>query len=91
MVNYKAGVRAERRSQEVLEAAGYLTSRTAGSHGAFDVIGISVTDIVLVQVKRGRNRPSEADVRALRELVVPPNVRTMVHYWPIGAHEPVVM
>lgn len=91
MTNYRAGVRAERRTQECLEAAGYTTMRTAGSHGAFDVIGVSATDIVLVQVKRGSKRPSEADVRALRELSVPPNVRTLVHYWAVGAREPLVM
>ncbi len=35
----------------LLEAAGYLCTRAAASLGAWDVIGIGPTDIVLLQVK----------------------------------------
>lgn len=38
----------EHRSRRLLEAAGYACTRAAGSLGAWDLIGIGSTDIVLV-------------------------------------------
>ena len=45
------GARNERRSMALLEAAGYQCTRAAASLGAWDLIGIGSTDVVLVQVK----------------------------------------
>ena len=45
------GSRNERRTMALLEAAGYSCTRSGGSFGAFDVIGIGSADVVLVQVK----------------------------------------
>ncbi len=38
----------------LLEAVGYICFRMAGSLGVFDVIAVSATDILLIQVKLNR-------------------------------------
>ena len=48
-MNAKAkGTRNEHRSIRLLEAAGYRCTRAAASPGAWDVLGVSATDVVLV-------------------------------------------
>lgn len=74
------GARNERRSMAILEAAGYRCTRAAGSLGAWDVIGIGRTDIVLCQVKT-RDWPSTVEMEALRDFQAPPNARKIVHRW----------
>jgi Holliday junction resolvase len=76
----RKGTRNERRSMELLEAQGYHCSRSAASLGAWDVIGIGPTDVVLVQVKT-RDYPGTAEMRTLTEFVVPPNCRKLIHRW----------
>ena len=88
--NYQKGVRYERRSMEILEAAGYMTLRMAGSHGQFDVIGISRLDIVLVQVKSGTANLTPAETEAMALFPVPPNTRKLLHRWKKGATLPLV-
>jgi len=90
VTNYSSGRRYEWKTQRVLEAAGYVTLRTAGSHGAVDVIGISASDIVLVQVKSGPSRPPVRVFEELREMKRPVNTRVLLHWWKPRAHEPVV-
>lgn len=74
------GARNERRSMAILEAAGYRCTRAAGSLGAWDVIGIGRTDIVLCQVKT-RDWPSTVEMEALRDFQAPPNARKIIHRW----------
>ena len=74
------GSRNERRSMAFLEAAGYRCTRSAGSLGAWDVIGIGTADVVLVQTKSGR-WPSRAEMQTLEAFEVPPNVRKVIHRW----------
>ena len=52
----RKGTRNEHRSAEILEAAGYRVTRAAASLGAWDLIGVSGNDFVLVQVRRGTGR-----------------------------------
>ena len=48
------GTRNEHRSIKILEAAGYECTRAAGSLGAWDIVGIGSTDVVLVfRTQRG--------------------------------------
>ena len=63
----RKGSRAEHRSMKLLEASGYACTRAAASLGVFDIIGISSTDVVLVQVKSNRWPGTEetADIRHL--------------------------
>jgi Holliday junction resolvase len=74
------GARNERRSRALLEAAGYRVTRAAASLGAWDLIGIGPTDLVLVQVKT-RDLPSAAEMEALAAFPAPPNARRLVHRW----------
>jgi hypothetical protein len=47
----RKGTRNERRTMALLEAGwGYYCTRSGGSLGVFDVVGIGSSDIVLVQV-----------------------------------------
>lgn len=64
----------------VLEAAGYRCTRSAASLGAWDIVGVGTTDIVLVQVK-SRDFPGKAEMEILREFQVPPNCRRLIHRW----------
>ena len=69
---------------QLLEAAGYASTRAAASLGVFDVIGIGPTDIVLVQVKT-RDWPSADEVERLKLFRAPANARTSpfhgrIHY-----------
>jgi hypothetical protein len=79
--NAKAkGSRNERRSRDILEAAGYRVTRAAGSLGEWDLIGLSASDAVLIQVKT-RDWPGELERRALTEFPCPPNTRKLIHRW----------
>jgi Holliday junction resolvase len=79
--NTKAkGNRNEHRSIRLLEAAGYACCRSAASLGAWDIIGIGSTDVVLVQVKT-RDWPGSAEMETLRLFITPPNCRKLVHRW----------
>jgi hypothetical protein len=78
-MNAKAkGTRNEHRSMAVLETAGYRCTRSGASLGVFDVVGISATDIVLVQVKT-RDWPSHAEMGDLQAFACPPNAKKLVH------------
>jgi len=62
----------------LLEAAGYYCTRSGGSLGLFDVVGIGTTDIVLVQVKT-RHWPGTVEMEQLRTFPCAPNCRRLVH------------
>lgn len=80
-MNAKAkGTRNEHRSARLLEAAGYAVTRSGASLGAWDLIGIGSTDVVLCQVKT-RDWPGAVEMETLRLFPVPPNCRRLVHRW----------
>lgn len=74
------GTRNEHRSIALLEAAGYACTRAAASLGAWDIIGIGSTDIVLCQVKT-RDWPGSVEMETLRLFPAPANARKLVHRW----------
>lgn len=79
--NAKAkGSRNERRSMQLLEAAGYHCTKAAASLGVWDVIGIGSTDIVLVQVKSNQ-WPRSEEMETLKDFQAPPNARKLCHRW----------
>lgn len=79
--NTKAkGSRNEHRSIALLEAAGYACTRSAASLGMWDIVGISSTDVVLVQVKT-RDWPGVVETEGLESFVAPPNCRKLIHRW----------
>jgi len=57
--NYNAGRRFEYARKKFWESKGYTVLRTAGSHGAFDLVVIGKDDVFLVQCKRFKS-PSAA-------------------------------
>jgi hypothetical protein len=80
-MNAKAkGTRNEHRSRLLLEAAGYAVTRAAASLGAWDLIGVGSTDVVLVQVKT-RDWPGAVEMETLSTFPVPSNCRRLVHRW----------
>ena len=81
MTNYAQGRRAEYRTMRLLESLGYICTRSASSKGPWDVVGVSSSDVVLVQVKTGKSGPSRAEVEELRELKRPQNCRIFLHWW----------
>ena len=72
------GTRNEQRSIALLERAGYYCVRSHLSAGIFDLVGISATDLALVQVKT-RDWPYTTEMEALRSFVAPPNCRKLIH------------
>lgn len=76
----RKGTRNEHRSIRLLECAGYLCTRAAASLGAWDIIGIGPTDIVLVQVKT-RDWPGSVEMETLRGFPAPPNCKKLLHRW----------
>jgi len=51
----KKGINAERKAKEILEQAGYLVIRSAGSLGPFDLIALNRSGHVrLIQVKKNK-------------------------------------
>jgi hypothetical protein len=64
----------------LLEAAGYLCTRAAASLGAWDVIGIGPTDVVLLQIKT-RDWPGTAELKTLKRFRCPPMCKKIVHRW----------
>ena len=80
-MNCKAkGTRNEHRSIAILEAAGYCCTRAAASLGAWDIIGIGSTDLVLVQVKT-RDWPSAVEMETLKSFSAPAIARKLIHRW----------
>jgi hypothetical protein len=80
-MNAKAkGTRNEHRSRDILEAAGYAVTRAAGSLGAWDLVGIGLTDVVLLQVKSNLP-PAPAEREALRLFPCPSNCKRLPHVW----------
>jgi len=52
MTNYKRGREAEYKAVRVLEEAGYMAQRSAGSHSVWDVCAVGPSGVRLIQVKR---------------------------------------
>jgi uncharacterized protein with GYD domain len=71
----------------LLESVGYRCTRAAASLGAWDIVGVSATDVVLVQVK-SRDWPGTVEMETLRMFPAPANVRKLVHRWRDFAREP---
>ena len=71
----------------ILEAAGYRCTRSAASLGAWDIVGIGCSDVVLVQVK-SRDWPGAVEMESLRQFRVPANTRKLIHRWRDRTREP---
>lgn len=80
-MNTKAkGSRNERRTIQLLEAAGYVCMKAGASLGIFDVIGIGANDIILCQVK-SNEWPRSGEMESLKNFKAPLNCKKLVHRW----------
>lgn len=84
------GRRREHQSRRLLEAAGYSVIRSAASKGTFDLVAVSATDFVLVQVKCNRP-PSPAEREALALFRCPVNCKKLIHVWRDRVQAPTVL
>lgn len=77
--NYKRGVRYEYKAKAMLEAEGFYVTRSAGSHGLYDLAAIDLNMIRLIQIKSTRvyrdHKCYREDFKKLSELLVPINCR----------------
>ncbi len=81
MINTKKkGARNEHKSIRLLEAAGYACTRAAASLGTFDIVGIGLTDVILVQVK-SNDWPGTLEMEAMKLFRCPANARKLIHRW----------
>ncbi|MDA4127978.1 MAG: group I intron-associated PD-(D/E)XK endonuclease [Thaumarchaeota archaeon] len=62
---YQKGREREYKVMELLRKEGYRVSRSAGSHGAADVIAAKDGHVLLVQVKSGRARMKKEELEEL--------------------------
>jgi Holliday junction resolvase len=81
------GARNERRSIALLESAGYRCTRSGASLGAWDVIGIGPTDVILCQVKTGQ-WPGPGELETLRDFPAASQCKKLVHRWMPGKRLP---
>lgn len=90
MSNYAKGRRREYRTQRLLEATGYATTRAASSKGPADVIAWNDTSIRFISVKSGSAYASAVEREALQALAVPPNSTKEIWRWPAQCREPLI-
>lgn len=80
-MNKKAkGNRNEYKTMRLLESIGYEYFRMAASKGAFDVIAVSPSDVLLIQVKSNR-LPSAFEMETIKAFACPANAQKMIHVW----------
>lgn len=65
------GSRGERKCIRILEAGGYLCTKSGGSLGVFDVIAIGPNTVRCIQCKCGSARLSSLEREAIRLIMVP--------------------
>ena len=89
-MNAKAkGSKRELKSMRLLEAAGYSVTKSGASLGLWDLVAISATDFVVIQVKSNRS-PAPAEREQLKEFRCPPNCRKLIHVWKDYGRAPLV-
>jgi hypothetical protein len=83
------GRRNEYRSRALLESLGYQVLRSAASKGAWDLVALSTSDVVLVQCRSNR-APTPAEREVLAAFPCPSNCRKLLHTWRDHQRAPIV-
>lgn len=86
---YNKGRRNEYRLMRLLETAGYICLRTAGSHSPFDVVGVGPAGVILAQCKTNK-WPTPAEWETLRNFPTPSPVEKLVYRFDDGRKLPVL-
>jgi Holliday junction resolvase len=81
------GRRNEYKTRKLLEAKGYMVTRSAASKGCCDLIAIGPIDIRMVQVKTNKKCPT-VELEQFKAVVVPDNVIKQVYVWTDYSSEP---
>jgi Holliday junction resolvase len=92
MVNkkYVKGRNNEYKIVKILENAGYTCSRSAGSHGKFDIIAFNESGIRLIQSKTN-GCMTEIEREAIKEFKnCPPNATKEIWMWYDGKSIPII-
>ncbi len=63
--NYRAGRNREYRAMNALKKDGWMVSRSAASHGAVDVFAAKNGRVLLIQVKSGKARATQEEMKEL--------------------------
>lgn len=77
--NYRRGRAAEYRIKKLLESTGYTVSRSAGSHGAIDIVAWDKLGVRFIQSKVGSARVTPQDRETLKNMDRPTN--STVEIW----------
>ena len=88
--NYAKGRNNEIRSRKWLEGRGYVVIRAAGSKGMWDLVGISKSGMIVIQVKTNR-WPSPAERLTMMEFSCPRNCFRLIHRWDDRKRKPRIM
>ena len=87
----KKGVRNEHKVIKLLEASGYLCTRSAGSLGIFDLIAVNRNEIRFIQVKTNRWPGTvEREDMAAAKINMPPNATVECWRWNDYARSPLI-
>jgi hypothetical protein len=78
-----------RRSQRILEAAGYRVTPAEGSLYEWDLIGVNAASLVLVRVSEDQ-WPDEKTQENLTDQLLPRTTAKLLHRWNAGARWPEV-
>ena len=72
--NYERGRSTEYKAIEQLEKVGYVATRTAGSHGTFDVIAYNALGTRFIQCKREEEKAGSygVDIEKIQNETLPP-------------------
>jgi len=77
MTPYQRGARLEYLARDVLRQRGYSVVRSAGSHGAIDLVALNERELLLIQVKQS-GQPIGAALNKLSEVPGPRCTRRQV-------------
>jgi Archaeal holliday junction resolvase (hjc). len=84
------GRRGEHRARKILEAAGYLVTRAAGSKGPADLIAWNTIQFRFISVKCGTKYASALEREALKGMPAPPNATKEIWRLPDRCKEPLI-
>ena len=79
-MNYRKGYILEQKVRKELEAKGFYVVRSAGSHGAADLVGLCSDGLILVQVGTYGSKGKE-DYEKLRKVPAPSGTIREVWLW----------
>lgn len=78
-----------RRSQRLLEMAGYRVTPTGGSLHDWDLLGVNAAGVVLVRISED-SWPDDKTRENLSDQLLPGAVAKLLHCWRSGARWPLV-